>query len=94
MLMLRQLERLGIAADVVGNGREAIAAVAGHDYPLILMDLRMPELDGFDATRAIRASEDGRRRVPIVAVTANAARADREACLEAGMDDHLAKPVT
>ena len=94
MLMLRQLERLGIAADVVGNGREAIAAVAGHDYPLILMDLRMPELDGFDATRAIRASEDGRRRVPIVAVTANAARADREACLAAGMDDHLAKPVT
>ena len=92
-LMLRQLERLGIAADVVTNGSEAIAAVARHDYPLILMDLRMPELDGFDATRAIRAAETG-GRVPIVAVTANAARADRDACLAAGMDDHLSKPVT
>ena len=88
MLMLRQLERLGIAADVVTNGREAIDAVARRDYPLILMDLRMPELDGFDATRAIRAAETG-GHVPIVAVTANAARADREACLAAGMDDHL-----
>ncbi len=94
MLMLRQLERLGIAADVVVNGREAIDAVARHDYPLILMDLRMPELDGFDATRAIRAAETTAGRVPIVAVTANAARADRDACLAAGMDDHLGKPVT
>ncbi len=78
-------------ADVVGNGREAIWAAADHDYPLILMDLRMPEVDGFDATRAIRSSGG---RAPIVAVTANAARADREACLAAGMDDHLGKPVT
>ena len=60
MLMLRQLERLGIAADVVDNGREAIRAAADRDYPLILMDLRMPEVDGFDATRAIRAG--GRTR--------------------------------
>ena len=93
MLLTRQLERLGVAADVVRNGREAIAAAERRDYPLILMDLRMPEVDGFDATREIRAAEDG-RRVPIVAVTGNASQADRETCLAAGMDDHLAKPVT
>ena len=94
MLIVRQLERLGVSADVVENGREAILAAGRRDYPLILMDLRMPEVDGFDATRAIRAAEDGGGRVPIVAVTANAARVDREACLAAGMDDHLSKPVT
>ena len=93
MLMTAQLERLGLSADVVRSGLEAVDAASRRDYPLILMDLRMPELDGFDATRAIRAAETG-RRVPIVAVTANAAQADREACLDAGMDGHLAKPVT
>jgi CheY-like chemotaxis protein len=91
-LALRLLERMGYRADVAENGEEAIAAVEGSTYDVILMDVQMPELDGLEATRRIR------RRWPgdaprIVAMTANAMDGDREACLAAGMDDYISKPI-
>jgi PAS domain S-box-containing protein len=94
-LALRQLDRLGYAAHVAPNGQAALDALAGAQrYALILMDCQMPELDGFAATRAIRALErEHGGRTPIVAMTANAMQGDREQCLAAGMDDYLAKPV-
>jgi two-component system, sensor histidine kinase and response regulator len=89
---LRQLERIGFAADAVANGVEAIEAVSRHDYALVLMDVQMPEIDGFTATREIRRREGAQKHVPIVALTANALAGDRERCLAAGMDDYLQKP--
>jgi CheY-like chemotaxis protein len=90
------LEYFGCRTDVARNGREALAAVAGAVYDLILMDCQMPEMDGYDATRAIRERESACggevRRIPIVALTAHAMEGDRESCLDAGMDDYLSKP--
>jgi CheY-like chemotaxis protein len=92
---LHQLSRLGYAAHVASNGEEALKALALHDYALVLMDCQMPLLDGFEATRRIRDAErlNGGQRLPVVAMTANAAEGDRERCLAAGMDDYLAKPI-
>ncbi|MEI7769883.1 MAG: response regulator [Chloroflexales bacterium] len=92
-MALRQIERLGYAADSVINGREAVDAVRRRRYDLILMDLQMPELDGDLASRAIRELGDAVHQPVIVAVTANAMDGDRERCLAAGMDDYLTKPV-
>ena len=90
---LRLLERLGHRADVVANGVEAVASVRRQPYDLVLMDVQMPEMDGLEATRRIRA-DGGRHPQPaIVALTANAMEGDREACLAAGADGYLAKPV-
>lgn len=88
---LLQLKRLGYRADLAADGFEVLAALEHTAYDLILMDCQMPGMDGFEATRRIRAEYD--KPVRIVALTANAMIGDREKCLEAGMDDHLSKPV-
>jgi len=95
LVALRLLERTGAVIDIATTGAEAISAVARQRYDLILMDCQMPEMNGLDASRAIRRLEAERLapRVPIVAMTANAMTEDRERCLEAGMDDHVAKPI-
>jgi two-component system sensor histidine kinase/response regulator len=87
---VRQLAKLGIAADAVADGVEAVEAVSRGDYDLLLMDVQMPVMDGFAATRELRKRGS---RVPIVALTANALTGDHERCLEAGMDDYLSKPI-
>ena len=87
------LKKLGYAADVAGNGREAIAAIERREYDLVLMDLQMPEMDGLEATRAICARWPAANRPRIVAMTANVSASDREACMAAGMDGFTSKPV-
>ncbi len=88
------LERKGHLVSVVPNGKEAVEATRTQTYDVILMDLQMPELDGFEATAAIRASEAGTsRRAHIVALTASAMVGDKERCLAAGMDDYISKPI-
>ncbi len=88
------LEALGVRVEVADDGEAAIDALKGeHGFALVLMDCRMPGIDGFDATRAIRAAEHGGERVPIIAMTASALEGERERCLDAGMDDFLTKPV-
>jgi signal transduction histidine kinase/CheY-like chemotaxis protein/HPt (histidine-containing phosphotransfer) domain-containing protein len=95
---MERLKLLGCTVDTAVNGREALERTRRHNYDLILMDCQMPEMDGFDATRAIRLDEARQPleagRIPIVALTANALNGDRENCLAAGMDDYLAKPFT
>jgi CheY-like chemotaxis protein len=90
------LEAMGCRVVVARNGHEALEILALSSYDLILMDCHMPEMDGFEATRAIRereaSSSDEESRIPIIAVTADAMDGDREQCLAAGMDDYLAKP--
>jgi len=92
---LRLLEKLGVRADAVANGLEALAALAAIPYDLVLMDCQMPELDGFETTRRVRdrGSAVLNHAVPIIALTAHAMKGDRERCLAAGMDDYLSKPI-
>ncbi|MGH9661869.1 MAG: response regulator, partial [Bryobacteraceae bacterium] len=89
-LVLRLLERMGYRADVAGNGLEVLDAVKRQPYDVVLMDVQMPEMDGLETTRRMRASGSGPR---IVGLTANAMRGDRELCLGAGMDDYVSKPI-
>ena len=91
-IVIEFLRGAGLQVDAVADGREAVAMAQANDYALILMDMLMPELDGLAATRAIRALP-GHEAVPIVAMTANAFESDKRACLEAGMNNHLTKPV-
>ncbi len=88
---LRMLGRLGYRADLAGNGTEALALIRAHPYDLVLMDVQMPEVDGLEATKVLRRLDVSQPW--IVAMTANAQEQDRLSCLEAGMDDYLAKPV-
>ena len=92
---LHVLERLGFRADAVADGAEAVRALATAPYDLVLMDVQMPVMDGFQATQMIRQGPTQvlNPKVPIIAMTAHAMQGDRERCLEAGMDDYVAKPV-
>ncbi len=94
-VIARQLALLGYAADVAGNGLEALERLGGADYALVLTDLHMPAMDGYELTMAERSRErvHGGRRVPIVALTANALKGEAQRCRAAGMDDYLSKPV-
>jgi two-component system, sensor histidine kinase and response regulator len=92
---ISQLRTLGLSAVTVPNGQAAVEEAARCHYALILMDCQMPEMDGLEATRAIRRAEVGNgKRVPIVGLTAHAMEGDRERCLEAGMDDYMSKPIS
>jgi CheY-like chemotaxis protein len=94
MLTVEYLTLLGYTADVAENGKQALAAMQKRDFAAVLMDCHMPEMDGFQATEAIRRLERGTaRRTPIIAVTADAFSGDEDRTRAAGMDDHLAKPV-
>jgi CheY-like chemotaxis protein len=93
MLTRKLLERCGHEVVVVDDGRSAVTAAQAHRFDVILMDVQMPEMSGFEATRRIRAHEVDAGRVPIIALTAHAMSGDRERCLEAGMDDYLTKPI-
>jgi len=86
------LGQAGIQPDVMNNGKEAVEAVSQKDYDIILMDIQMPVMNGFQATQAIRKQYDS-ETLPIIAMTANAMKGDREACLESGMNDYVAKPI-
>jgi signal transduction histidine kinase/DNA-binding response OmpR family regulator/HPt (histidine-containing phosphotransfer) domain-containing protein len=93
-LMLRLLEKAGHAATVVRSGRAALDALAKDRFDMVLMDVQMPEMDGFEATAAIRANERTTgEHIPLVAITAHAMRGDRERCLQAGFDGYVSKPI-
>ena len=93
MVASELLTKIGHRVDIAANGVEAVRMHGGFPYDLILMDMQMPEMDGLEATRRIRAAEHGDVRIPIVAMTANAMVRDRKSCLEAGMDDYISKPI-
>jgi osomolarity two-component system sensor histidine kinase NIK1 len=91
----RLLERFGYAVTLADNGRKAVEAARGHRFDLILMDVQMPEMGGFEATAKIRELEkrQGKGHTPIVAMTAHAIQGYREKCLEGGMDGYISKPI-
>ncbi len=90
----RMFEKLGCQIDVANNGLEAVAMIEADSYDIVFMDCQMPEMDGYEATRTIRRRTGANSHVPVVAMTANAMKGDREKCLDAGMDDYIAKPVS
>ena len=94
-LAVRMLEKRGHTVELAANGAEALERIESEPYDLVLMDCSMPVMDGFEATRLLREREAGigRRRLPVVAMTANAMEGDRKRCLDAGMDDYVPKPV-
>ncbi|MDA0204135.1 MAG: response regulator [Acidobacteria bacterium] len=93
LLMTKVLKKMGHTAEIVPDGRQAVEAALRGDYSVILMDCQMPEMDGFEATAQIRQRENPAKRIPIIALTANAMKGDNERCFEAGMDDYLSKPI-
>ena len=93
-LAIRLLEKRGYVCPVAGDGREALSALEKDNFDVVLMDIQMPEMDGFEATAAIREKEKhSGQHIPIIAMTANALKGDQERCLEAGMDGYIAKPI-
>ncbi len=94
MVATKLLSKLGCTTKVANNGAEAIERLQDEKFDLILMDCMMPELDGYEATRRIRATDNDYAKIPIIAFTANAMQSDQQACTDAGMDDFLDKPVT
>lgn len=88
-IALAFLEKAGLSADVANNGVQALQAVEKRDYALVLMDIQMPIMDGLTAAREIRAKSD----LPVIALTAQALKGDRELCLSAGMCDYISKPI-
>jgi CheY-like chemotaxis protein len=92
-LALLLLQKLGYAADVAGNGLEALGALRREPYDVVFMDVEMPELDGLEASRRIHREWPAGQRPRIIAMTANAMEGDRETCFAAGMDDYLSKPI-
>jgi len=92
LVVQHMLHKGGHEVSLVVTGRQAVEAALTGAFDVVLMDVQMPEMNGLEATEAIRAHETG-RRVPIIGITAHALRGDRERCLEAGMDDYLPKPV-
>jgi PAS domain S-box-containing protein len=93
IVAVRALGRCGCDAEVVADGLQALNALANKRYDAVLMDCQMPEMDGYDATAELRRREHGGHRTPVIAMTANAMRGDRERCLAAGMDAHISKPM-
>ena len=91
-LAVAMLHKLGHEVVIANHGKEALTAIEAHQFDLVLMDIQMPEMDGFEAVRRLRQAEVD-SRLPVVALTANAMRGDRDACLEAGMDAYLSKPI-
>jgi CheY-like chemotaxis protein len=87
------LGKLGYRADVVGNGLEVLQALERQPYDIVFLDVQMPEMDGYEAARQLRLRWTGADRPRIIAMTGNAMQGDRENCLQAGMDDYIAKPV-
>jgi PAS domain S-box-containing protein len=92
-VLIAMLESMGHVVQMADNGVQAVAAFESDSFDCIFMDIQMPEMDGYEATRRIREIEGGLRRTPIIAVTANAMKGDREICMQAGMDDYVPKPV-
>jgi len=92
-VVIYTLEKIGYRADVAANGIEVLHSLSRQDYDVILMDMQMPEMDGLEATRLIRGLSARFRQPRIIAMTANVTNEDRQACLDAGMDDYLAKPI-
>jgi two-component system, sensor histidine kinase and response regulator len=94
MLAVRLLEKHGYSVSVAPNGREALSALAKEEFDLVLMDVQMPEMDGLEATKAIRENEKtSGRHLTIIAMTAHALKGDQEKCLSAGMDGYVSKPI-
>ncbi|MGB0359935.1 MAG: response regulator [Endozoicomonas sp.] len=93
MVTGKLLEKLGCRYVVANNGVECLKCLKDDQFDLILMDCIMPEMDGLEATRRIRASSGHCAKIPIIALTANAMASDRQICLDAGMDDHADKPI-
>ncbi len=93
MTLIAMVKKLGCQVSKAGNGEEAVRLCHTERFDLVLMDCQMPIMDGFEATRAIRQSDNPNSRIPIIAVTANAMSGDRERCLNAGMDDYIKKPI-
>ena len=93
MLASKILKNAGFHVDPVNDGQQAVDTIQEHQYDVVLMDVQMPRMDGFEATRVIRTLEGASRHTPIIAMTAHAMQGDREKCLQAGMDDYIAKPL-